>query len=96
MTNSFGALIYLYNGGDQPEIRSVHSEAEVIMWSAEFHSARLEVPGQPPVWIRVKKKTTTDPEPTFDAPYDWKRARNHLQGDGDPSAPFDSFDDNPI
>lgn len=92
MADTFVGLVYLYNGGNQPEIHSVTSEDEVLVRAEGFHFARLEIPGQPPIRFRVKKKPQPSLESSWDAPYDWKRARNHLQGDGDPSSPFDSFD----
>lgn len=95
MADSFGALIYLYNGGDQPEIRSVTSEKEVLVCTEQFNRVRVEIPGQPPVWLKSRKKAlppTTNS--SWDPPYDWRRARNHMQGDGDASISFAFSPDN--
>lgn len=57
---SFGGILYLYNGGSQPEIRSVSSEEETLRFAADFLSARLEQPGKPAVWIKPKNKKATN------------------------------------
>lgn len=47
--------LYLYNGGGQPEIYTVRSVEEVLLYASFFKEARLIQPGQPP--LRIKPRT---------------------------------------
>jgi hypothetical protein len=64
----FGGVLYLYNGSGQPEVWTVKSDSEILRYAAAFQSARLERPGQPPLWIKPKKVnevplTEAEPDP---------------------------------
>ena len=55
-----GGLLYLYNGGEQPEIWSVSSLEQAIRYAANFRDNRFEMPGKPPVKLPTKPVRSTD------------------------------------
>ena len=62
MSNSYAGVLYLYNGGAQPEVWSVNTSEEIIRYVSYFQSARLERPGHAPIWIRSKKAVPKIPD----------------------------------
>lgn len=57
-----GGLLYLYNGGEQPEIWSVSSLEQAIRYAANFRDNRFEMPGKPPMKLPTKPERSADDE----------------------------------
>jgi hypothetical protein len=88
MPSTFGGLVYLYYGGEHPEIRSVNSREEALLYAEKAVEARLEVPGQEPESLKSKEKIVPANKSADDTPYNWRVVRGHLQN-GESSITFD-------